>query len=179
MANLATMIERATGLRPRVKWPNDLLLDGRKLAGILCESRLGTRCLEHAVVGFGLNVNLTTADLPTPQAGALPPTSLALALGASVERDTILRAILTGIDDIYDRLWGGDEASVREGWVARLAGLGEVVRIETDTGPRTGEFVGVAADGALQLRADGQTARILVGDVVLGPRGVAVPHQSG
>jgi BirA family biotin operon repressor/biotin-[acetyl-CoA-carboxylase] ligase len=170
---LCAGIEHVTGLRPSVKWPNDLLLDGRKLAGILCESRLGARGLDHAVVGFGLNVNLLAEELPAPQPGALSPTSLALALGAPVERDTILRAILGGIDDLYDRLWAGDEARVSEGWVARLAGLGEEVRIETDAGARSGRFVGVAADGALVLDAGGQLEQYLVGDVILGPRPMA------
>ncbi|CAA9571869.1 MAG: hypothetical protein AVDCRST_MAG18-2070 [uncultured Thermomicrobiales bacterium] len=163
-------IERATGLRPQIKWPNDLLLDGRKLAGVLCESRLGGDGLAHAVVGFGLNVNLGPDDLPAPTPGALPPTSLALALGAAVERRDLLRAILIGIDEAYALIWEGQTETLREEWESRLAGRGERVRVETDGGPRVGEFIGVDADGALLLTIGGRTERILVGDVVLGPR---------
>lgn len=174
---LCAGIERATGLRPAIKWPNDLLLAGRKLAGLLCESRLGANKLDYAIVGFGLNVNLTESELPEPSAGALPPTSLALALGTPVEREAILRAILTGIDDAYDLLWTGQDDAVRERWAARLAGIGDEISVATDSGRRTGTFIGVADDGALLLHHDGRTERILVGDVVLGPRPVNVERE--
>ena len=172
-------IERATGLRPGIKWPNDLLLDGRKLAGVLAESRLAGSRLAHAVVGFGLNVNLMAADLPTPNVGALPPTSLALALGAPVDRQAVLRAILAGIDDAYDLLWQGRADDLRAAWAARLVGRAEVVRIETDAGPRVGEFSGVDHDGALLLNVEGAIERIIVGDVIIGPRPATIADESG
>lgn len=174
---LCNGVERATGLRPQVKWPNDLLLDGRKLAGVLCESRIGGSGLTHAVVGFGLNANLAAGDLPaTP--GAVPPTSLSLALGEPVDRLALLRATLEGIDAAYDLLWRGQKDQLRSTWEQYLAGIGEQVKIETDSGPVTGRFCGVAADGALLLeRGDaGECARIeriLLGDVVVGPRALA------
>lgn len=166
---LCAGVERATGLRPQVKWPNDLLLDGHKLAGVLCESRFVGGGLAHAVVGFGLNVNLQAADLPTSP-GALPPTSLALALGRTVDRLDLLRAVLEGIDAAYDLLWRDASDRLREGWQGRLVGLGEVVRVETEHGPLLGQFTGVDRSGALLLETSGGTERILVGDVVIGPR---------
>jgi BirA family biotin operon repressor/biotin-[acetyl-CoA-carboxylase] ligase len=166
---LCTGIERVTGLRPRVKWPNDLLLDGRKLAGVLCESRFAGTGLAHAIVGFGLNVNLQAADFPHVP-GAVPPTSLALALGRPVDRLELLRAILEEIDAAYDLLWQGDLDRVRADWQSRLAGLGEAIRVVTEQGTVVGDFIGVDRTGALLLRTGGQTERILVGDVITGPR---------
>jgi BirA family biotin operon repressor/biotin-[acetyl-CoA-carboxylase] ligase len=171
-------IERATGLQPQIKWPNDLLLDGRKVAGVLTESRLTGDGLAHAVVGFGLNVNLKAAELPEPHHDALPPTSLALTLGAEVDREAVLRAILAGIDDAYDLLWQGSADTLRAAWTKRLAGRGERVRIETDAGPRIGEFSGVDYDGALLLIVDGVIERIIVGDVVLGPRPATTKEEA-
>lgn len=172
-------IEQATGLQPQIKWPNDLLLDGRKLAGVLTESRLSGDGLAHAIIGFGLNVNLQATDLPAPTAGALPPTSLALALGAAVDRQAVLRAILVGIDDAYDLLWQNRADILRAAWATRLAGRGERVRIETDAGARIGEFSGVDHDGALLLTVGGTTERIIVGDVVLGPRPATIEGDPG
>src|SRR4051794_38385595 len=166
---LCTGIERATGLRPRVKWPNDLLLDDRKLAGVLCESRFAGSGLAHAVAGFGLNVTLQAADFPNVP-GAVPPTSLALALGRPVDRLELLRAILEEIDAAYDLLWQGELDRVREDWQSRLAGQGEAIRVETEHGPLLGDFVGVDRSGALLLRTGDGTERILVGDVITGPR---------
>lgn len=166
---LCAGIARATGLRPQVKWPNDLLLDGRKLAGVLCESRFAGAGLAHAVVGFGLNVNLRAADLPdTP--GALPPTSLALALGRPVDRADLLPALLAEIDAAYGLLWDDRSDHLHRRWQALLAGLGEEIRIETDQGARRGRFAGVDRSGALLLQTGAGIEPILVGDVIVGPR---------
>lgn len=169
---LCAGIEGATGARPAIKWPNDLLLDGRKLAGILTESRFAGATPDHAVVGFGLNVSVRPADLPALP-GAVPPTSLAIALGRAPGRPALLRAVLEGIDRAYDLLWRGRRDELREGWMARLAGIGSAVRVETDAGPQEGVFAGVAPDGALVLTTAAGQVRILAGDVVLGPRGIA------
>ena len=166
-------IERATGLRPQVKWPNDLLLDRRKLAGILCESRFGGG-LQYAVVGFGLNINLGTEELPTVSPGALPPTSLAIASGQAIPHLPTVATLFAALDDAYDLLWTGREEEIRSRWEARLAARGEMVRMMTDGGERTGRFVGVGADGALLLATTGGEERILVGDVALGPRPLAM-----
>jgi len=168
-------VERATGLRPQVKWPNDLLLDGRKLAGVLCESRLGGAGLQHAVVGFGLNINLQAAELPELPPGALPPTSLAIAHGAALSYLATITTLFAALDESYDLLWAGQEEEIRARWEARLAGRGEMIRVVTDNGERTGRFVGVGADGALLLDTATGREALIVGDVVLGPRPLASP----
>ncbi len=163
-------VARATGLCPAIKWPNDLLLDGRKLAGLLCVTRLAGAALDHAVVGFGLNVNLRPDQLPPPAPGALGATSLAIALGRPVPRPALLAAVLEGIDAAYDRLWRGGGGEIHAAWRARLAGLGETVRVETEAGAVEGRFADVERDGALRLLTARGPERILVGDIILGPR---------
>lgn len=168
-AGLCAGVERATGLRPAVKWPNDLLLDGGKLAGVLAESRFRGSGLDHAVVGFGLNVALRPDDVRTA-AGGLRPTSLAAALGQAPDRLVVLAALLAAIDEAYDAVWRGAWDGVWGDWRARLAGVGETVRVETEAGPLVGTFADVGRDGAMLLRTAAGTERILAGDVVLGPR---------
>ncbi len=168
-------VERATGLRPQVKWPNDLLLDGRKLAGVLCESRLGGAGLHHAVVGFGLNINTRAADLSEMPPGALPPTSLAIAHGAALPHLPTVAALLEAIDDAYDLLWTGREEEIRARWETRLAGRGGLVRVVTASGEREGRFVGVGPDGALLLDTTSGRECLFVGDVLLGPRPLTAP----
>jgi BirA family biotin operon repressor/biotin-[acetyl-CoA-carboxylase] ligase len=97
VAGLATAeaIRRVTGLVPEIKLPNDLLLGGRKLAGILAEARE-----ERVVLGIGINVNVAPEDLP---AGVdLEPTSLLAELGAPVDRAALLAAILHELERRYD-----------------------------------------------------------------------------
>jgi BirA family biotin operon repressor/biotin-[acetyl-CoA-carboxylase] ligase len=137
---------------------------------VLCESRLGGAGLQYAVVGFGLNINLHASALPDVPPGSLPPTSLAIARGEPIPHLPTVAALFAAIDDAYDLLWAGREEEIRARWEVRLAGRGEMVRVVTDSGERTGRFVGVDADGALILETANGPERILVGDVALGPR---------
>lgn len=95
-AAVAEAIAETTGLDPAIKFPNDVLLDGRKVAGILAESSDG-----RVVLGIGVNANQTTEQLP---AGAhTDPTSLRLELGRPVDRAPLLAAILLHLERAYDR----------------------------------------------------------------------------
>lgn len=92
---VAEAIATATGLEPSLKFPNDVLLGGRKVCGILAEARDG-----RVVLGIGINVNQTAAELP---AGTeTPPTSLRLELGAPLARDELLAAVLASLERAYD-----------------------------------------------------------------------------
>lgn len=163
-------IEQVTGLCPAVKWPNDLLLDGRKLAGVLCATEFLGAALDHAVVGFGLNVNVEEGRLPATTSPALPATSLAFALGRAVDRMALTRAVLSAIDALYAQLWEGETEAIFVAWRARLSGLGEVACVVTAGGIVEGRCAGVDRDGALVLATAHGSQRVLAGDVVLGPR---------
>ncbi len=126
--------------------------------------------LAHAAVGFGINVNLSAADLPTPAAGSLPPTSLAIALGQQLDREQLLCTILQAIDQTYAQLWAGNHDAIREAWAARLVGYGERVTITTNANTHQGIMRGIDTDGALLLEIAGKTERFLSGDVLIGPR---------
>ena len=93
-------ILRVTGLRPEIKLPNDLLVEGRKLAGILAEARDG-----RVVLGIGINVNVAAASLP--RGVDREPTSLLAELGAPVDRASLLVAILLELERRYDRWVAG------------------------------------------------------------------------
>jgi BirA family biotin operon repressor/biotin-[acetyl-CoA-carboxylase] ligase len=169
-------IEAVTGLRPALKWPNDLLLDDRKLGGMLTELRLDGDRLTYAVLGLGVNVNVTFPSIAastlasTSTSAAMPPElaetaiSLSMALGREVDRLALLAAILAQCEAWYDRLLGGE--SPHEAWAARLETLGQRVTVTTSTGALVGLAVGVTPEGALLVRDD--TARqhvIWSGDV--------------
>lgn len=153
-------VAEQTGLRPAIKWPNDLLLDDRKLAGILSEvGQAGERL--YVVVGIGLNVNVDFSAWPELRQQA---TSLSEALGQPVPRLPLLQEILRRIEVGYDRLRAGH--SPYDEWVANLATLGKPVRVTTPEGILEGQASGVDPDGALCVTlADGSTKRILAGDV--------------
>ena len=153
-------VEQISGLRPGLKWPNDLLLDGRKLAGMLTELRLSGDQVAYAVLGLGLNVNLefTSPDL------APIAISLQMAAGHPVERLPLLAAILERCEARYERLLAGESPHVA--WSARLDTLGRRVVVSLPAGTLEGLAVGVNAQGALLVQADdGQVSTVWAGDV--------------
>jgi BirA family biotin operon repressor/biotin-[acetyl-CoA-carboxylase] ligase len=164
MAGLAIgeVITQETGLEPALKWPNDLLMGGRKVCGILVELEGSADGLEWAVVGWGLNVN---ADFAGTQLAGLA-TSLAQELGRPLSRAPLLRACLERMEVHYEALRAGRVEQVWAAWRARLSTLGRPVHVAAPEGAFSGHALDVAPDGALLVRRDdGATVRVLAGDV--------------
>jgi BirA family biotin operon repressor/biotin-[acetyl-CoA-carboxylase] ligase len=158
---VAQAIEHSTGLVAHFKWPNDILLGGKKAGGILTETSLIGEELAYAVIGVGLNVNLDVDDFPEIAATA---TSLSTELAHKASRLKVLRSLLTFMEREYLLLVAGESPVTR--WTARLLQIGEEVEVNTPWGRETGQLLGVDAHGALLVRrGDGTEARITVGDV--------------
>ena len=156
-------IEAVTGLRPALKWPNDVVLDGRKLGGMLTELRADGERLDYAVLGLGLNVNLTF-DEPAADGLAAIAVSLRMAAGRPVDRAALVIALLERCEAWYERLLSGE--SLHEAWASRLDTLGRQIIVALPVGTLTGVAVGVTPEGALIVRRpDGTNETIWAGDV--------------
>jgi BirA family transcriptional regulator, biotin operon repressor / biotin---[acetyl-CoA-carboxylase] ligase len=151
---VAETIERTTGLTAEIKWPNDVLLGGRKIAGVLAEV-----AGETVVLGIGLNVNQRPEEL-TPQA-KLPPTSL-FALDR-VERDrALLLAELVGQVERNYRLWESEGLrTIHAGLAARDFLKGRAIRVRD----QSGTAIAIARDGRLEVELGGQRQLIESGEV--------------
>lgn len=164
-------VEETTGLRPALKWPNDLLLHGRKLAGILTELGTTGERLDYAVLGLGLNVNLVFDEREGGKELAQNAISLQMALGRPVARVPLLAAILARYEAWYDRLLAPQTGSSTgespcAAWAGRLDTLGRHVTVTTPSGPLQGIAVGVSPEGALLVRQEnGEVRTIWAGDV--------------
>ena len=155
-------IESQTGLQVGLKWPNDLVIGGAKLGGILTEIELEGERVGHAVVGLGLNVNLDPDQLP--QGLLMEATSLSQHLGREVARQSLLRALLQAMELRYRTLEAGRLPQAE--WAERLVTLGRSVSISALGDSMEGVAEGVNEDGALLVRrADGRLETILAGDV--------------
>jgi len=155
------LAEVAPHLAVRFKWPNDLLVDGRKVSGILLET-------EGPWVLLGMGVNLTYA--PPADGAAFPPTSLA-AEGAAVGRPALLGALCRHLAAVLE-LWRGQGFDIiRRLWLERARGLGQPVVARLQDGSElAGTFADLDADGALVMdEPSGGRRRILAGDVYFPP----------
>ena len=165
LASLAVLhgIKTATGLKSQIKWPNDVLINNRKVCGILIENDVQGDRVNYSILGIGVNINLRPADftdiLPTP-------TSLATELGRDVSRLSVVRCLLMEMDRLYLALSAGK--SIYEEWRDNLVTLGQPVRAKTEQETYEGIAESVARDGSLLLRGtDGTLTRIVAGDVTL------------
>lgn len=163
---LARGIEVQTGLRADIKWPNDLLLNGRKVAGILTEMNAELERVHSLILGIGLNVNQTAADFPPPLRSQV--TSLRLALGEPVDRPALAARLLEELDADYARVRNGQFRAVAEAWERRCVTLGGRVVIQCGERRVVGRAEALDAEGALLVRTDhGHLERIIGGDVSL------------
>ncbi len=161
---LADAIEVETGLQVGLKWPNDVVVSGAKVGGLLTEMELKGDRVDYAVVGMGLNVNLDPADLPAEL--LTPATSLSWVLGRQVARLPLLRALLRVVEARYLALQAGQSPHAE--WAERLVTLGQPVTVSAPGSILEGVAEGVDADGALLVRlADGRLRVVIAGDVTL------------
>jgi BirA family biotin operon repressor/biotin-[acetyl-CoA-carboxylase] ligase len=146
-------VERVAGFAPALKWPNDVVVDDRKLAGILAEAEGGA-----VVVGIGVNVNWDEF----PPELAETATACNLEAGHAVDRRELLASFLRALDARYANL-----DVVRSEYGRRLATLGRRVRVERPDGDLEGRAVGVGASGELLVEAGtGDRVAVHVGDVI-------------
>ena len=149
---IAKAVTRETNLSPCIKWPNDILINDKKVVGILLESKMCASGVEHAIIGFGINVNHAPADLP--QELWSTASSLFIEVGEPVDRRELLVKILTEVEYLYERLQQGDAAIILEEWRHFSATLGRHVRILQQGELREGIAVDVTEEGALLVRVE-------------------------
>jgi BirA family biotin operon repressor/biotin-[acetyl-CoA-carboxylase] ligase len=164
VASLAVVrcIEKV-GLKAQIKWPNDVLINNKKVCGILIESDVRGKAVDYAVIGIGLNVNLNTGDFPEIAATA---TSLSSELGRELSLPEVIGCLLLEAESLYLALPEGD--AVFAEWRQRLVTLGQEVEVSSGPTVYKGTAESVASDGSLFLRqADGKLIKIVAGDVSL------------
>lgn len=155
------------GVEVGLKWPNDVLLAGRKLAGILCEARW-TGTTPEVVVGFGLNVHAERFD------GSLADVATSLRMhGLEVGRAAVLRALLTGLEPALEAFFAHGWSSLAAAYEARSVVLGRTIEVdgEGEHGPRRGVAERLDEDGALWIRPPGAPPfAVRTADVWLTPQ---------
>lgn len=163
---VARAIEKTTGLKPGIKWPNDIVFGTRKAAGILLELGAELDHIKHVVLGIGIDVNLSREDLP-PELVPIA-TSLQMEAGRPIDRPELATALIRELDAVYARLNAGDFHEIGDEWMRRCTTLGQRVTIRMGERNITGRAEALDEDGALLVRTDhGRLEHIIGGDVSL------------
>jgi BirA family biotin operon repressor/biotin-[acetyl-CoA-carboxylase] ligase len=165
MASLAAAraIESVAGLNTQIKWPNDVLINGKKVGGILIENEMKGRKVAFSIIGIGININLNVAAYPEISDTA---DSLETAPAKGDLRIKVIRSLLTEFDNLYLKL--PDSSPIFEAWRERLVTLGKQVKATSGSQIIAGTAESVDETGALLIRqTEGTLVNVIAGDVTL------------
>ena len=176
----ARAVRKTAGLDPEIKWPNDLMLNGRKAAGVLAESAVEGDSVCYAVLGIGINVALNPSDDDEISTIAI---SVNEATGTEVARESLLRQLLLELDSLYRGLPADGrnpgQTPIVE-WSGLLQTVGKRVTATFRNDSITGHAIGVDETGNLLLRTDaGETITLTAGDVTLSANQADAHRNSG
>jgi BirA family transcriptional regulator, biotin operon repressor / biotin---[acetyl-CoA-carboxylase] ligase len=163
---LRRAIQQQTGLPAEIKWPNDILAGGKKVAGILTELHAELDRVRYVILGIGVDVNLGAGEFP-PELRKLA-TSLKIESGRMISRAELATAIMRELDADYARIGGGGFAKVADEWEAHCQTIGRNVTIQIGERRLRGRAEALDDAGALLLRTEhGRLERVIGGDVTL------------
>lgn len=165
---VAEALESIAPVYCQLKWPNDVLIDGGKVGGILVTARTAGSLVDWACLGIGVNTSATVNDLPD---GA---TSLVEASGQPIDQSVLESTLFTHIDAVFRSFVESNGRMSLDPWRARAVLLDERVRVMVGNASYDGRLVGVADDGSLLVAGDnGTIQRFTAGEVMRGPRRIA------
>ena len=157
---VAKGIEEITGIKPVIKWPNDLLINGKKVCGIFTELDARKDIINNVVVGIGINVNNKIDEELNKIA-----MSLVDEVGTEISIDELLRSVLINLDETYNKLIHNDYDSIRESWLSYSNIIGKKIQVQDDDIITTGKVTDVDEDGCLILDTEKGSVKIVSGDL--------------
>lgn len=161
---LRRAIEKNTGIKASIKWPNDILIQGKKVAGILTELSAEVDCVKHIILGIGVDVNLTAAEFPLELKKLA--TSLRIEAGKMISRADLAVTVLRELDREYARVCAGDFEAIADEWEEHCGTIGQPVTIQIGERRVHGRAEALDDDGALLVRTEhGHLERVTGGDV--------------
>lgn len=163
--SIATAIRELAKLPAMIRWPNDVLVCGRKISGVLTELDYDRNQQPFFVVGFGVNINIASAEFPLSLRSSA--TSMQIECGRDISRVAVLQTILYHLEDNYSRLKCGRTPTIIDSAIDLSATIGKSIQLETPDGSFSGIAERIDAEGRLVLRQkSGQLRVFSSGDVV-------------
>lgn len=160
-------IRDVTGIPCGIKWPNDILCNGRKLVGILTEMSAEMDVINHIVIGIGINVNIDAEEIPPELKGIA--TSVSMEAGAAMSRIDLFTKVLEKMEELYLLVKASGFAVVLDAWRQESITLGHMVNVIGLDRSFVGKAVDIDSDGALLVETEMGVERVLAGDVSIRP----------
>jgi BirA family biotin operon repressor/biotin-[acetyl-CoA-carboxylase] ligase len=142
-------IEDITELSPQIKWPNDILIKGKKMTGILTELQAESDQINSVIIGMGINVNQHIADFPIELRETA--TSLTIEQGITFSRPTLIRSLLTHLEKLYLLYLEKGFLPIKILWESYAISIGKTIRARTLSSVIEGKALGITDDGVLKI----------------------------
>ncbi|MGC1709612.1 MAG: biotin--[acetyl-CoA-carboxylase] ligase [Nitrosotalea sp.] len=164
---LTVSIEKVLRLRPKLKWPNDLTLDDKKVAGILVDASIESNQMDYLVIGVGINFKIQPSAITKIVRNSGNFYGVTTLVGKKEKADPVLllQAFLYELEQLYNKLVANNLHGIKSEWEKRSSTIGKNVRISSPSGEIKGKAIGIDNDGALLISSKGKTQRLLVGDI--------------
>jgi len=164
---LAKAIEKVLKLKPRLKWPNDVTLNNKKVAGILIEASIETNKIDYLIIGVGINFRIQPKMVSRLLKNSENFYGITTLVGKNKESDPVelLQKFLYELEQLYRKILSGNLKEIRNEWIKKSSTIGKNVTISTPTGLVKGKAVSIDENGALLLSRKGKNRCLLVGDV--------------
>jgi BirA family biotin operon repressor/biotin-[acetyl-CoA-carboxylase] ligase len=162
-------IERCTGIQSKLKWPNDILIEGKKVSGILVDASVESESIENLIIGIGVNANVKVSQIEGEIVDTnhpYPITSLQEQLGKTCDKLGLIRHILQTFDELYSKIEADNTYPILDEWKKRAAPIiSKSVHISSETEQYSAKVVSLEEDGSLLvLRQYDRLERIMSSD---------------
>ena len=165
---LSNAIQDVLGINVELKWPNDLLIRGKKIAGILVDASVTSNQVEHIVLGVGINFDVPVKNIEKSiqNTGNYSGVTTLTSSTQKIRAVTLVQSFLNELEDVFEsmKINGGKE--IIKKWTKRSSTIGNNVMIKTNEGKIMGKALKIDSDGALILKNKEKMHRVLVGDVI-------------
>ena len=161
-------IQSMTGIECGIKWPNDILYQGKKIVGILTEMNAEIDAINYIVIGMGINVNIKQQDFPDELTESA--TSLSVVAGHTISRLSLLNAVLVELEQAYEEVVQYGFSKMLDEWRKLSVTLGKKVNVIGSGKEFSGTAVDIDHDGGLLVQTEAGIERVLAGDVSIRPQ---------
>ena len=162
---LAVSIEKTLKIKPELKWPNDVTINGNKVAGILIDASVESNKIDYLIIGIGINFKIN----PGTVSKSIKQKKYGITTLVTKNQDTspvkLVQQFLAELEKTYNGIVSGNVGTIRKEWMKRSSTIGKNVTVTTTTGTLKGKVTGIDKTGALVLSRNGKVQRVLAGDM--------------